>query len=276
MAHVPSITLNDGNAMPQLGLGVWKDSNEQASEAVQAALAAGYRLIDTAAIYGNEEGVGAGLRASRVARKDLFITTKLWNDRHGYDDAQKAMDESLEKLGLAYVDLYLIHWPVAGSEGFMDAWRAMVAMKADGRARSIGVSNFTAANLRRLCEDTGVVPAVNQIELHPGFIQTEMRGFHAKHGIVTESWSPLGQGEVLDNPVLAKLGRKYGKSPAQVIIRWHLQHGLVVIPKSATPSRIRENIAVFDFELSADDIAEIDGIPDTGRLGLDPERFGLV
>ncbi len=194
MAKVPAVKLNDGSNIPQLGLGVWQVPDDQAAASVKEALAAGYRSVDTAAIYGNEAGVGAGLRASGVARKDLFITTKLWNDKHGYDDAHKAMDESLEKLGLAYVDLYLIHWPVAGSTQFLDAWRAMVEMKEDGRARSIGVSNFTQANLQQLIETSGVTPAVNQIELHPGFAQQELRAFHAKHGIATESWSPLAQG----------------------------------------------------------------------------------
>lgn len=194
MAKVPAMKLNDGGKIPQLGLGVWQVPDEQAAASVKEALAAGYRSVDTAAIYGNEAGVGAGLRASGVARKDLYITTKLWNDRHGYDDAHKAMDESLGKLGLAYVDLYLIHWPVAGCEQFLEAWRAMIEMKEDGRARSIGVSNFTQANLERLIDASGVTPAVNQIELHPGFTQRGLRAFHARHGIATESWSPLAQG----------------------------------------------------------------------------------
>jgi 2,5-diketo-D-gluconate reductase A len=241
---------------------------------VKEALAAGYRSVDTAAIYGNEAGVGAGLRGSGVARKDLFITTKLWNDRHGYDEAHKAMDESLGKLGLAYVDLYLIHWPVAGGETFLDAWRAMIEMKEDGRARSIGVSNFTQANLERLIDASGVTPAVNQIELHPGFAQRGLRAFHARHGIATESWSPLAQGGVAKEKAIVDLARKYGKSPAQVTLRWHLQNDLIVIPKSVTPARIRENIDVFDFELSAADMAAIDGIPDGKRLGPDPETFG--
>lgn len=274
--QAPTIALNDGKRMPQFGLGVWQVPNEQASTAVQAALEAGYRAIDTAAIYGNEEGVGAGLRTSRLARKDLYITTKLWNSHHGYEEAHNAMDESLTKLGLAYVDLYLIHWPVAGSERFMDAWRAMIEMREDGRARSIGVSNFTQANLRRLIEGSGVTPAVNQIELHPGFAQVDMRVFHAKHGIATESWSPLGQGKMLDHPVLAEIAKQHGKTPAQVMIRWHLQHGLVVIPKSVTPARIRENINVFDFTLTVQDMDAIDDIPEADRLGPDPEKFAMA
>ncbi|MCY1194790.1 2,5-diketo-D-gluconic acid reductase A [compost metagenome] len=274
MAKVPAVKLNDGGRIPQLGLGVWQVPDEQAASSVKEALAAGYRSVDTAAIYGNEAGVGAGLRGSGVARKDLFITTKLWNDRHGYDEAHKAMDESLGKLGLAYVDLYLIHWPVAGGETFLDAWRAMIEMKEDGRARSIGVSNFTQANLERLIDASGVTPAVNQIELHPGFAQRGLRAFHARHGIATESWSPLAQGGVAKEKAIVDLARKYGKSPAQVTLRWHLQNDLIVIPKSVTPARIRENIDVFDFELSAADMAAIDGIPDGKRLGPDPETFG--
>jgi len=273
MAQVPAFKLNDGNAMPQLGLGVWQVPNDGAAAAVKEALAAGYRSVDTAAAYGNEEGVGTGLRAGRVARKDLFVTTKLANDRHGYDEAQRAMDESLQKLGLAYVDLYLIHWPVAGSDRYLDAWRAMVAMKEDGRARSIGVSNFTQAHLQRLVDETGVVPAVNQVELHPGFTQRALRAFHAEHGIATESWSPLGQGASLQDPVIGKIAARHGKTPAQVILRWHLQSGLIVIPKSVTPERIRANIDVFGFELSAEDLAAIDGMPDGKRLGPDPDVF---
>lgn len=274
MAKVPAVKLNDGSKIPQLGLGVWQVPNDQAAASVKEALAAGYRSVDTAAIYGNEAGVGEGLRAAGVARKDLYVTTKLWNDRHGYDEAHKAMDESLEKLGLAYVDLYLIHWPVAGSAKFVDAWKAMIEMKEDGRARSIGVSNFTQANLERLIDASGVTPAVNQIELHPGFTQRALRDFHARHGIATESWSPLAQGGVAQDKVILELAKKYGKSPAQVTLRWHLQNDLIVIPKSVTPARIRENIDVFDFELSAADMAAIDGIKEGGRLGPDPEVFG--
>lgn len=274
MAKVPAVKLNDGSKIPQLGLGVWQVPNDQAAASVKEALAAGYRSVDTAAIYGNEAGVGAGLRAAGVARKDLFITTKLWNDRHGYDEAHKAMDESLEKLGLAYVDLYLIHWPVAGSTKFVDAWKAMIEMKEDGRARSIGVSNFTQANLERLIDASGVTPSVNQVELHPGFAQRALRAFHARHGIATESWSPLAQGGVAKDKVILELAKKYGKSAAQVTLRWHLQSDLIVIPKSVTPARIRENIDVFDFELSAADMAAIDGIKEGARLGPDPETFG--
>ncbi|RBL87235.1 aldo/keto reductase [Streptomyces cavourensis] len=274
MVKVPAVKLNDGSKIPQLGLGVWQVPDDQAAASVKEALAAGYRSVDTAAIYGNESGVGAGLRAAGVARKDLFVTTKLWNDKHDFDAAHKALDESLEKLGLAYVDLYLIHWPVAGSDKFVDAWRAMIEMKEDGRARSIGVSNFTQAHLERIIEATGVTPSVNQIELHPGFAQRELRAFHDKHGIATESWSPLAQGGITKEKTILELAKKHGKSPAQVTLRWHLQHGLIVIPKSVTPARIRENIDVFDFELSRAEMDAIDAIKEAGRLGPDPEKFG--
>jgi 2,5-diketo-D-gluconate reductase A len=274
MVKVPAVKLNDGSKIPQLGLGVWQVPDDQAAASVKEALAAGYRSVDTAAIYGNESGVGAGLRAAGVARKDLFVTTKLWNDKHDFDAAHKALDESLEKLGLAYVDLYLIHWPVAGSDKFVDAWRAMIEMKEDGRARSIGVSNFTQAHLERIIEATGVTPSVNQIELHPGFAQRELRAFHDKHGIATESWSPLAQDGITKEKTILELAKKHGKSPAQVTLRWHLQHGLIVIPKSVTPARIRENIDVFDFELSRAEMDAIDAIKEAGRLGPDPEKFG--
>ncbi|MCD0503281.1 aldo/keto reductase [Bordetella petrii] len=273
MAQVPVLKLNDGNTIPQLGLGVWQVPNGEAASCVKEALAAGYRLVDTAAIYGNEAGVGEGLRASGLGRKQLFITTKLWNDKHGYDEAQQAMDDSLRKLGLAYVDLYLIHWPVAGSDKYLDAWRALVAMKEDGRARSIGVSNFPRAQLQRLIDETGIVPAVNQIELHPGFAQKALRAFHAEQGIATQSWSPLGQGTVMQDKTLVALAEKHGKTAAQITLRWHLQNGLLVIPKSVTPARIRANIDVLDFELSADDMAAIDNLPEGARMGPDPEAF---
>ena len=273
MSKVPAVKLNDGNRIPQLGLGVWQVPDEQAAASVKEALAAGYRSVDTAAIYQNEEGVGAGCaRPALLAR--TCSSPPLWNDKHGYDDAHAAMDESLRKLGLAYVDLYLIHWPVAGSDKFLEAWRAMIEMKQDGRARSIGVSNFTEANLSRLIKDSGVTPAVNQIELHPGFAQRELRAFHERHGIATESWSPLAQGKAVQEKVIQELARKHGKTPAQITLRWHLQSDLIVIPKSVTPARIRENIDVFDFELSRADMDAIDGIVEGARLGPDPERFG--
>jgi diketogulonate reductase-like aldo/keto reductase len=274
MSTIPTVRLNDGNAMPQLGYGVWRISNEEAASAVGEAIGAGYRSIDTAAIYGNEEGVGCAINAAPVSRDELFITTKVWNDRHGYDETLRAFDESLARLQLDTVDLYLIHWPVAGSEAYLDTWRALIKLKQDGRAKSIGVSNFMVQHLQRLIDESGVTPSVNQIELHPGFQQKELREFHAKNGIVTESWSPLGQGTLLENEALAAVARKHGKTPAQIILRWHLDHGLIAIPKSVTPSRIRENIDVFGFKLDAEDMRVIEGLDDaSGRVGPDPAVF---
>ncbi|WP_151179205.1 aldo/keto reductase [Hypericibacter terrae] len=273
MTNVPPIKLNDGAAMPQLGFGVWQVPDDQAAGAVKTAIASGYRSIDTAAIYGNEEGVGRGIKAAGVARSDLFITTKLWNDRQGKDEPARALAESLKKLKLDYVDLYLIHWPAPMQDRFVDSWRALVALQQQGLARSIGVSNFTAAHLTRIIDATGVVPAVNQIELHPRLQQKPMRDFHATHGIRTESWSPLGQGKLLDDPVLAAIAKKYTKSTAQVILRWHLDNQLIAIPKSTHDARIRENFALFDFKLEPADLAQIDKLDANGRIGPDPDRF---
>jgi 2,5-diketo-D-gluconate reductase A len=275
MPTIPTLRLNDGRPMPQLGFGVWQVSNQEATAIVGEALAAGYRSIDTAAIYGNEEGVGEALRQTSVPREELFITTKLWNNNHAPDAAMRAFDESLARLKLDFVDLYLIHWPVAGSEAYRDAWRSLVKLKESGRAKSIGVSNFTAEHLRRVIDETGVTPAVNQIELHPRFQQRDMRAFHAQHGIATESWSPLGQGTLIQDAAIADIGRKYGKTSAQVILRWHLEHGLIAIPKSVTPSRVRENMDVFDFKLDADDMRILDALDDrSGRIGPNPDVFG--
>ena len=274
MPTIPAINLNDGQTMPQLGFGVWRVSNHEVGPIVSEALEAGYRSIDTAAVYGNEEGVGEALRASSVPREELFITTKLWNNNHSYDAALSAFDQSLERLKLDFVDLYLIHWPVARSEAYLETWLALVKLRESGRARSIGVSNFTVAHLKRLIDETGVVPSVNQIELHPLFQQRELRVFHAGHGIATESWSPLGQGTLVADETVVEIGRKHGKTPAQVILRWHLDNGLVAIPKSATPSRIRENIDIFDFKLDADDMSTLEALDDkAGRIGPDPEFF---
>lgn len=274
MPTIPSIPLNDGRPMPQLGFGVWQVTNHEATSIVGEALEAGYRSIDTAAIYGNEEGVGEAIRTSSIPREELFITTKLWNNNHGYDAALAAFDQSLERLKLDFVDLYLIHWPVAGSEAYLETWRALIKLKEDGRAKSIGVSNFMIPHLRRIITETGVVPSVNQIELHPRFQQRELRVFHAGHGIATESWSPLGQGTLIADETIAEIGRKYGKTTAQVILRWHLDNGLIAIPKSATASRIRENVDVFDFTLDADDMSALEALDDkAGRVGPDPEFF---
>ncbi|MBJ6124444.1 aldo/keto reductase [Microvirga splendida] len=274
MSATPTIRLNDGSTMPQVGFGVWRVSNEEAKGAVAGAIEAGYRSIDTASIYGNEEGVGEAIRSTSIPREELFITTKVWNDRQGYDSTLQAFDESLARLRLDYVDLYLIHWPVAGSEAYRDTWRALIKLQQDGRAKSIGVSNFMVPHLQRLIDETGVTPAVNQIELHPRFQQKELQAFHKANGIVTECWGPLGQGKILAEDTFAAIGRKYGKTPAQVILRWHLDHGFVVIPKSVTPSRIRENIAVFDFQLDADDMRAIAALDSaSGRVGPDPAVF---
>lgn len=274
MPITPTISLNDGRPMPQLGFGVWQVTNHEAKSIVGEALEAGYRSIDTAAIYGNEEGVGEAIRASSIPREELFITTKLWNNNHGYDAALAAFDQSLGRLKLDFVDLYLIHWPVAGSETYLDAWRALTKLKEDGRAKSIGVSNFMIPHLKRVIGETGVVPSVNQIELHPRFQQRELRVFHAGHGIATESWSPLGQGTLVTDDTIAEIGRKYGKTSAQVILRWHIEKGLIAIPKSVTPVRIRENIDIFDFQLDAEDMSVLETLDDkAGRIGPDPEAF---
>ncbi len=271
MTTQPTITFNDGNSIPQVGLGVWQTPENVAPLAVGTALKAGYRHVDTAAIYANEDGVGEGMRQSGVARKDIFLTTKLWNEDQGFDSTLRAFDESLKRLGTDYVDLYLIHWPSPHRNRYIDTWKAFVRLKEEGRARSIGVSNFVEAHLDRIIAETGVTPVLNQIELHPTFQQTELRAVHHKLGIKTESWSPLGQGKLLDNAVIGKVAAKHGRTPAQVIIRWHIDNGLIVIPKSITPSRIEDNLKVFDFKLDADDLAEIAKLDSAGgRIGPDP------
>ncbi|MEO3974601.1 aldo/keto reductase [Streptomyces sp. CAU 1734] len=274
MSQVPSITLNNGVAMPQLGFGVWQVPDDEAAKAVATALDAGYRSVDTAAVYGNEAGTGRAVAASGVPRGDLFITTKLWNSDQGYDRALRAFDASLGRLGLDYVDLYLIHWPTPARDLATDTYRALEKILADGRAKAIGVSNFLPEHLDRLLGTASVVPAVNQIELHPQFQQSPAREFHRRHGITTEAWSPLGQGRgLLEVPAVAAIGHKHGATPAQVVLRWHLRLGHVVIPKSVTPSRIRENLDVFGFELDADDLAALGALDEGRRLGPDPASF---
>jgi 2,5-diketo-D-gluconate reductase A len=270
MSTQPTISLNDGNVIPQLGFGVWQVPNEEAAKVVGTAISTGYRSIDTAAIYDNEIGVGKGIAASPVPRSELFITTKLWNDQH--TDARNGLNKSLSRLGLDQVDLYLIHWPKPRQKAYLEAWKALVKLKEEGQAKSIGVSNFTVSHLKRIIDATGVAPSVNQIELHPRFQQKELAAYHTEHGIITESWSPLGQGTLLEDPTLKALAKKHGRTPAQVVIRWHLDRGYIVIPKSATPSRIRENFDVFDFSLDADDLAKIAALDrKDGRIGPDPE-----
>ncbi|MFD3733938.1 aldo/keto reductase [Streptomyces sp. NPDC058632] len=271
MSMVPPITLNNGVTMPQLGFGVWQVPDAEAETAVAAALEAGYRSIDTAAVYGNEEGTGRAVAASGVPREDLFVTTKLWNDDQGYDATLRGFDASLSKLGLDYVDLYLIHWPMPARGRYVDTYRAFEKLYAEGRVRAIGVSNFLPEHLEHLLEETSVVPAVNQIELHPHLQQSAAREYHAERGIATEAWSPLGSGKgLLEVPAIVAIARKHGRTPAQVVLRWHLQLGNVVIPKSVTPARIKENIDVFGFSLDAEDVAAISALNEDRRLGSDP------
>ncbi|MFG7943120.1 aldo/keto reductase [Streptomyces cacaoi] len=273
MSNVPTITLNNGVPMPQLGFGVWQVPDDEATAAVATALETGYRSIDTAAIYENERGVGRALAASGLPREELFVTTKLWNAEQGYDSTLRAFDASLERLGLEQVDLYLIHWPMPAVDRYLDTWKAFEKIYADGRARAIGVSNFQPAHLNRVLELGGTTPALNQIELHPTLQQSVPRAYHADHGIATEAWSPLGQGgALLKDPKLARIAEKHGRTPAQVVLRWHLQLGNVVIPKSVTPSRIRENFDVFGFSLDAEDMAAIGTLNTDTRLGADPDE----
>lgn len=269
---VPTIKLNNGVEMPQLGFGVFKVPNgEDAYNAVTWALKAGYRAIDTAAVYKNEESVGQALKDSGIKREDLFITTKVWNDDQGYDETLAAFETSLKKLQLDYVDLYLIHWPVKGK--YKETWRALEKIYHDKKARAIGVSNFHVHHLEDLLQDAVVVPVLDQVELHPTLSQVPLRTWLKDHDIAVECWGPLGQGSDLTNPGLVALAKKYQKSVAQVIIRWHLQHGLIVIPKSAHEKRIQENFEVFDFELSKEDMAVIDGLNTDDRQGTNPDSY---
>jgi 2,5-diketo-D-gluconate reductase A len=270
---VPTVSLHDGVEIPQLGFGVFQVPPEDTQRVVEDALAAGYRHVDTAAAYRNERGVGAAIGASSIAREEVFVTTKLWNSRQGYDSTLVTFEKSLGRLGLDYVDLYLIHWPVPTEDRFVETWRAFERIHEEGRARTIGVSNFRIEDLERLERETWFRPTVNQIELHPLFQQVELRPWLAERGIATEAWSPLAQGAVLSDATIGGVAERHGKTPAQAILRWHLQLGNIVIPKSVTPQRIRENIDVFDFELSEEEMAAI-GRLDTGRRGgPDPATF---
>jgi diketogulonate reductase-like aldo/keto reductase len=270
---IPMVTLNNGVVIPQVGLGVFQTKEgAEVERAVRTALEAGYRLIDTAAIYGNEVGVGKAIKASRVPREELFITTKLWNAHHAYADALRAFDESLAKLDCGYIDLYLIHWPLPMEGKFTQVWKALEELYASERVRAIGVSNFKPHHLEELLNGAEIVPTVNQNELHPLFQQKATRAYCVEHGIAVESYSPLMQaGEALEPPVIANLAQKYGKTPAQVILRWHVQSGFIVIPKLAKPERIQENIALFVFELAEDDMRRIDGMDREQRIGADPD-----
>ena len=275
MITLPAITLNDDRTIPQLGFGVFQIPAEETQERVEEALAVGYRHVDTAAAYRNEAGVGAAITASGLRREDVFVTTKLWNSEQGYDSTLRAFEKSIERLGTGHVDLYLIHWPLPSRDLFLDTWRAFERIKEEGGAHSIGVSNFRVEDLERLDQEAEQRPTVNQIELHPRLQQAELRAFHAQHGIVTEDWSPLASGELLSDPVIAGIAQRLSRTPAQVILRWHLQLGNVVIPKSVTPSRIAENFAIFDFELEPADLAAIEGLNRDERTGPDPDTFDV-
>ncbi len=274
MSTIPGITLNSGAMIPQLGFGVFQIDPEDTAETVGTALDAGYRHIDTAQMYGNEAEVGQAIAASGIARDELWITTKCNNSHHGYDDAQAALDESLRKLGLDDVDLYLIHWPLPGKDLYVQTWKGFEKALASGKTKNIGVSNFTEEHLERLAQETDTVPAVNQIELHPHMQQMAMRAYDQRKGIATEAWSPIGQGKgLLDAPELEGIATTHDKSTAQVVLRWHMQLGNIIFPKSVTPERIRENMEIFDFELSDEEMESIAGMDKAQRLGPDPDEF---
>lgn len=266
------ILLNDKMKMPTVGFGTWQISNAEAPVIINQALDAGYRLIDTASMYNNEEGIGKAIKENSLSRAEIFLATKLWSNDHGYDNALRAMDNSLKRLQTDYIDLFHIHWPVPKSDKYVPTWKALSRLHKEGLAKSIGVCNFQISHLQRLLDETGIVPAVNQIELHPHFQQKELREFHAKHGIVTEAWSPLSRGEVFTDKAIAALSEKYKKSPAQIVLRWHFENGLVAIPKSSNFSRILENLNIFDFKLNESDLVEISKIDKTdGRISANPD-----
>jgi 2,5-diketo-D-gluconate reductase A len=274
MTQVPNIRLNNGVRIPQFGFGVFQVPPADTADAVREAFAAGYRHIDTAQGYNNEAGVGAAIKDSGLPRDEVFVTTKLNNQGHGYDSAIAGLERSLTELGLEHVDLYLIHWPLPHLDRFVETWQGFEKVLADGKARSIGVSNFQPEHLDRLAKETQTVPAVNQIELHPKLTQQPLREYHAQHGIATEAWSPIAKGEVLSARTITSLADKYGRTPAQIVLRWQVQIGNIVFPKSVNPDRMRENIDVFDFELAADDVAEIEAMDAGYRTGPDPDTFG--
>jgi 2,5-diketo-D-gluconate reductase A len=280
MSAVPTIDLNDSRTIPQLGFGVFQIDPADTAEAVSTALEIGYRHIDTAEMYHNEKGVGEGIRASGLDRGDIFVTSKLNNAFHRPADARRAFEGTLSELGFDYVDLFLIHWPLPTlyDGDFVSTWQTLEEFKQDGRARSIGVSNFQVDHLERLAAESSVVPAVNQIELHPYLLNGEVRAYDEAHGIGTQAWSPIAQGEVLEDPVITGIADAVGRSPAQVVLRWHIQHGNIVFPKSTTPARIKENFELFDFELEPGDVAKIDALDkgEAGRTGPNPDAFAHV
>jgi diketogulonate reductase-like aldo/keto reductase len=277
MAPTSTLTMNDGRPIPQLGFGVFQIPPRQTAQAVSTALEAGYRLIDTAQGYGNETGVGEAVRHSGIPRDELFITTKLTNSQHGRDRALEAFEESLRQLGMEYVDLFLIHWPVPARDLYVETWRALEKIHAEGGARSIGVSNFTEAHLDRLARETEVVPAVNQVELHPYFPQEELRAYHAAHGILTEAWAPIGQGQgLLSEDVITRVAAATKKSPAQVVLRWQIQLGNIAIPKSVTPGRIHQNLDIFDFSLDEEEMRQLNSLANGERIGPDPANFNSL
>jgi len=270
---IPSLPLNDGFSLPQIGLGTWKTPDADAPGVVADAIAAGYRLVDTASEYKNEVGVGSGLRAAAAPAGELILTTKLWNADQGFDSTLRAAAASLQRLDRPQIELYLIHWPSPARNLYVETWKALIELQRRGQVRSIGVCNFTRAHLERIIGETGVVPVVNQIELSPELAQSELRAFHAQHKIVTQSWSPLARGNLVHHPAIVAMAQNYRKTSAQIILRWHVQSGLVVIPKSVRPERLRENLALFDFSLSPGDMSTLDGMEAGKRLGPNPETF---
>ncbi|WP_461188853.1 aldo/keto reductase [Arthrobacter sp. Z4-13] len=276
MTLAPLIKLNDGHSIPQVGLGTWPLDDDQAATAVVQALEAGYRHIDTAVKYGNEQGVGNGIRASGVDRDDVFITTKVDGQFQGSDRAIEGLEGSLKRLGLDYVDLLLVHWPLPQRDEYVSTWKTFERLQAEGKVRSIGVSNFKPAHLERLMAETEVMPAVNQIQLNPAITRTSEREFHDRHGIVTQSYSPLGGdgAGLLSAPLLSQLGEKYGKTPGQLVLRWHVQNGIVTVPKTANPERMRENLDIFDFALDAQDLAELAILDEGPNAGNDSDVTG--
>jgi 2,5-diketo-D-gluconate reductase A len=276
MASTPDITLNNGVTIPQLGFGVFQIPPDQTKDATALALEVGYRHIDTAEMYGNEAGVGEAVRASGIDRAEIFVTSKLNNGAHGHDDALAAFAETLSTLDIGYVDLFLVHWPLPTVSDYVETWKAMEEIYASGKARAVGVSNFQTTHLNRLAAECTVVPAVNQIEVHPYLTNETVRAYGAEHGIATEAWSPIAQGGVLEDPAIVTIAERVGRTPAQVTLRWHVQRGDIIFPKSVTESRVRENFALFDFELTDADIASISALNKDERTGPDPDVFDRV